>query len=107
MLAWWSWSVTSNGSGAGVKVPGARPRIKSGCALERTRDVLHTEAFDRVARTDVLVVLEGHAALLADMHFGDFVLEALEGLELAFVDDDVVAHQADPDATLDLAFGNA
>ncbi len=37
----------------------------------------------------------------------DFVLEALERLELAFVDDDVVADQADAGATLDLAFGDA
>jgi hypothetical protein len=35
-----------------------------------------------------------------------FVLEALERLELAFVDDDVVADQADACATLDLAFGD-
>ena len=41
------------------------------------------------------------------VHFGDFVLEALERLELAFVDDDVVAHQAHAGAALDLAFGDA
>ena len=49
--------------------------------------MLDAEAFDDIACADVFVVLEGHTAFLTDRHFGDFVLEALERLELAFVDD--------------------
>ena len=67
---------------------------------------LDAEALDDVAGAHVLVVLEGHAAFLAGRDFRDFVLEALERLQLAFVDDDVVADQADARATLDLAFGD-
>ena len=40
-------------------------------------------------------------------HFADFVLEALQRRELAFVDDHVVAQQADAGAALDGAFGDA
>src|SRR3546814_8690071 len=85
------------------------PAARSGCVqrLKRPGDVLYAEALDDVAGADVLVVLEGHAAFLADRYFGNFVLEALERLELAFVDDDVVAHQANACAALDLAFRDA
>src|SRR3546814_21140370 len=44
---------------------------------------------------DVGVVLEGHAALVAVLHFAHLVLEAPERLQGAVVDDDVVAQQAD------------
>ena len=55
----------------------------------------------------VLIALERHAAFLAGHHFFDFVLEALERRQLAFVDHDIVADQADMRAALDLAFGHA
>src|SRR5690606_14076622 len=66
----------------------------------------HAETFDDVAGTDVFVVLEGHTAFLADLDFLDLVLEALERLELAFVDDDVVAQEAHAGTTFDHAFGD-
>ncbi len=49
----------------------------------------------------VLVVLEGHAAFLAGRHLAHLVLEALQRLQRAFVDDDVVADQADTRTALD------
>ena len=52
--------------------------------------MLHAEALDRVAGADVFVVLEGHTAFMTDRHFADLVLEELERLEIAFVDDEVV-----------------
>src|SRR5690606_3420769 len=42
-----------------------------------------------------------------DRHFGHFVLEALEGLERAFVNDDVVANKTNACTTLHPAFGDA
>src|SRR5690606_14895881 len=74
--------------------------------LQRPGDLFDAEAFDDVALADVFVVLEGHAAFLAHLDFLDLVLEALERLELAFVDDDVVADEADARATLDHALGD-
>ena len=80
----------------------ARPQPR----LERPRDLLDAEALDDVAGAHVLVVLEGHAAFLAGRDLAHLVLEALQRLELAFVDDDVVAEQADIGAALDDAFGD-
>ena len=57
-------------------------------ALQRPGHMLDAERLDDVADADVLVVLEGHAAFLADRHLRHFVLEAFESLQLAFVDDD-------------------
>src|SRR5690606_27963449 len=86
----------------------ATPFSDLACAvrLERTLHRFHAETFDDVACTDVFVVLEGHTAFLADLDFLDFVLEALERLELAFVDDDVVAQEAHAGTTFDHAFGD-
>src|SRR5690606_14795106 len=74
--------------------------------LQGALDALDAEAFDDVAGADVFVVLEGHAAFLAHRHFLDPVLEALERLELAFVDNDVVAEQAHTGTALDDALGD-
>src|SRR5579863_8517636 len=65
----------------------------AGAPLEGAGDLFDLEALDNVALLDVLVVLEGHAALGALAHFADLVLEALQGLQAAFVDDDIVAQQ--------------
>src|SRR5579863_5167273 len=56
---------------------------------QRACDLFELEALDRVADLDVVVVLEGHAAFEALAHLADLVLEALQGLEAAFVDHDV------------------
>src|SRR5690242_20090064 len=69
--------------------------------LEGARHLLHLEALDDVAGLDVLIVLEGHAALVAFLDLADLVLEALQRLEGALVDDDVVAQQPDLGAALD------
>src|SRR5258707_5789135 len=75
-------------------------------ALQRPRDLLDAVALDDVAGPHVLVLLEGHAALLARRHLAHLVLEALQRRQLAFVDDDVVADQADVRAALDDAVGH-
>ncbi len=74
--------------------------------LERPLNLLDVIALDDVARLDVFVFLEGHAALLTDDDFLDLVLEALERAELAFVDDHVVADQTHIRAPLHLALGD-
>src|SRR5436305_11776572 len=51
------------------------------CLSARALDLFHPVALDDVAGAHVLVVLEGHAAFLADLHFLDLVLEALERRE--------------------------
>src|SRR3546814_3408010 len=63
--------------------------------LELAGDLFDLVALDLVADLDVGVVLEGHAALVAVLHFAHLVLEAPERLQGAVVDDDVVAQQAD------------
>ena len=74
--------------------------------LERALHGLDAEAFDDVVGADVFVVFEGHATFLAGLDFLDFILEALERLELAFVDNDVVAQEADAGTTFHDAFGD-
>src|SRR5690349_18435187 len=75
--------------------------------LQRARDLLESVALDDLALPHVLVLLEGHAAFLSGRDLAHLVLEALEGRELAFVDDDVVADQAHACAALDLALRHA
>src|SRR5262245_37766515 len=75
-------------------------------ALQRRTHLLDIEALDLVAGADVLVVLEGHAALEAGVDLAHLVLEALECLQRALVDHRVVAQQADLGAALDHAFGD-
>src|SRR3546814_371449 len=67
-------------------------------------DLLDLEAFDDVAFADIVVILERHAALVARLDLAHVVLEALELLEAAFVDHDVVAQEADLGAALHDAF---
>src|SRR5256885_12515674 len=74
---------------------------------KRALDLFHPIALDDIAGAHVLVVLEGHAAFLADLHFLDLVLEALERRELALVHHHVVADEADAGAALDAAVGDA
>src|SRR5690348_4859986 len=60
-----------------------RSHRRAACATDgrsssqRARHLLHLEALDDVAGLDVLVVLEGHAALVAFLDLADLVLEAL------------------------------
>src|SRR5215469_1686135 len=65
-------------------------------ALQRTRDLFHLEAFDDVAGLDVLVVFERHAAFVTLIDLPNFVLEALQRFQRAFVDHDIVTQQANP-----------
>src|ERR1035438_10106321 len=51
------------------------------------------ESLDHIARLDVVIVGERNAALEARLHFTGVVLEALERLDLARVDQHVVAQQ--------------
>src|SRR5690242_13417348 len=76
--------------------PGRSPAMTvrwNSLSIQGPLHLLDPEAFDDVAGAHVLVALEGHAAFLADLDFPDFVLEALERRERAFVDDDVVANE--------------
>ena len=75
-------------------------------SLQDAGDFLDIEALDDVADLDVGVVLERHTALEAFANFLDLVLEALERLERAFVDHDVVAQQADLGTTANDTFGD-
>src|SRR6266446_10053903 len=62
--------------------------------LQGAGDFLDLEALDHVADLDVLIIFEGHPAFVAFAHLADLVLEALQSLQAALVDDDVVAQQA-------------
>src|SRR5215470_17897707 len=85
---------------------GARRRTHRSTSRDRAGDLLHLEAFDDVADLDVVVILEGHAALVAFLDLAHLVLEALERLQAAFVDDHVVAQQAHSRAALHRALGH-
>src|SRR5699024_3028527 len=61
---------------------------------QRALHFLALEDVDDVALADVLVVLEGHAGFLTDLDLADLVLEALQRLQRALVDHDIVAQQA-------------
>lgn len=54
-------------------------------------DFFHDEAFDDVALFDVVVAIKADAALVARSHFLRVVLEALQAVQLAFVNHNVVA----------------
>src|SRR5579863_7454635 len=71
--------------------------------LQRTRDFGDFEDFELVAFDDVVEVLDRHTALEALTHFLDVVLEALERIELARVNHDVVAQHAHRRRALDEA----
>src|SRR5215207_6270797 len=83
------------------------PRSVEAPGSEGALDRLHAIALDHVAGAHVLVVLEGHAAFLPGLNLLDLILEALERRKLAFVDDDIVADQADVGAALDLPVRDA
>src|SRR5690348_13890123 len=78
----------------------------AGAPLQGAGNLFDLEALDNVALLDVIVVLEGHAAFGAFAHFANLVLEALQGLQAAFVDDDVVAQQPHLGAAPYQAFGD-
>ena len=69
-------------------------------------DLLHDVGLDHVALLDVVELLEVQAALVAGGDLLDRVLEALEGGEMALVDDDAVTHDARLAGALDLAVGD-
>src|SRR6202012_3713364 len=75
--------------------------------LQGALDRLDLKALDDVALLDVLIIGEGHAAFLADDHFAGIVLETLEGGQFAFVDDDVVANEANFRTASHDTFGDA
>src|SRR5262249_13798628 len=85
--------------------PGPTPYRKQ-VRLERPRDGLDVEALDDVAGADILVVGEGHAALLPRRHLAHLVLKALERRQRTLVDNDVIPDQAHARTTLDLALGD-
>src|SRR5262249_16327091 len=73
------------------------PAILQSCHSAMLRDDLDPlvlEHLDHVADLDVVEFFEADAALEARLHLADVVLEAAERSDLAFVDDDVVAHEA-------------
>src|SRR6478735_9242671 len=72
-------------------------------ALQGPGDFLDFEEFELVAFLDVVVVLQLDAALEAFLDFAHVVLDPLERLELAGVDHDVVAQQAEVRAAGDQA----
>ena len=71
--------------------------------LELSLNFLHGEALEDVAFLDVVVLGDGHAALVAGGDFLGSVLEALQGADLALMDDDVVAQHTDLAVPGDLA----
>src|SRR5690606_33110609 len=62
--------------------------------LQRTRNLFHFKDFDLVADLDVVVALHRDATLHAVTHFGDIVLEATQGFQLALKDHHVIAQDA-------------
>lgn len=67
------------------------------------RNFFHDEALDDVAFLDIGIILKADTALIAVRNFLNRVLETLERGELAFVNDDVVAQQANLRIALELA----
>ena len=74
--------------------------------LQFAGDFFDLEAFDHIACLDVVVVLERHTAFKAALDLFDFILEALEGFQAAFMDNDAVTQQAHFGTPADLAFGD-
>jgi hypothetical protein len=85
------------------KKPGAHA---AGVLLKGALLDVSPEAFNNVALLHVLVILERHAAFLTSHHLFHFVLEALQSRELAFVDDHIVAHEANTSTAFNLAIGD-
>src|SRR6267142_720745 len=59
--------------------------------LECPRHFLDFVDFELVADLEVVEVFQGHAALETGFHLAHVILEALEGIDLARMDDHVVA----------------
>src|SRR5437762_709442 len=75
---------------------------------ERPLHLFEVEALDDVAGLDVLESLEGHAALLAGLDLVDLVLEALERLQHAELEDHhVLADDPHPRALAHHSVGDA
>src|SRR5512141_2700589 len=74
-----------------------------GIPLRAARDLEPGETLDLVAGADVVVLHDADAALGAGAHFAHVVLEAPQRVELALVDDHVVAQHAHGVAALDEA----
>src|SRR5687767_8448923 len=72
-------------------------------SLQGRRYLFAGEGLDDVARLEVLEPLQADAAVEAGAHLGGVVLEAPQGGDLPFVDDTVVAQQADRGAPRDHA----
>src|SRR5690606_41371178 len=70
------------------------PTRRSSDLSERARNLRDLEDLELVADLDVVVALQGQAALEALLDLADVVLEALERVELPGPDDGVVAQQA-------------
>src|SRR5690606_4533247 len=75
------------------------PTRRSSDLSERARNLRDLEDLELVADLDVVVALQGQAALEALLDLADVVLEALERVELPGPDDGVVAQQAHMGAT--------
>src|SRR5438445_2514671 len=86
---------------------GGAGRSAASAFLQRALHLLDAVALDRVALPHILVVLERHAAFLAGAYLARIVLETLQLRQLAVVDDDVVADEADIGAALHHAVGHA
>src|ERR1700761_7293792 len=92
------------------------PEVRSGARsfrlwrrapLQRPPHLFEVEALDGVAGLDVLEALERHAAFLAGLHLVDLVLEALERLQDAQLQDDhIVAHDPHAGALAHHALGD-
>src|SRR4029079_7439988 len=74
--------------------------------LQRSGDFLDLEELEQVAFLDVAVVLQLDAALASGGDLADVVLHPPHRLDLAGVDDDVVAQQAEARAAADDAGGD-
>ncbi|RMT41165.1 hypothetical protein ALP47_05114 [Pseudomonas savastanoi] len=64
------------------------------------------EDFDLVTDLDVVVALDADTAFHACTYFGSVVLEAAQGFQLAFKDNDVFAQNTNRTVTVDSAFQN-
>src|ERR1700744_354803 len=89
-----------------MRLPPRGDRFLDTGPSQRALDGFDLETLDNVALLHVLIIGESHAAFLADLNLAHFVLEALERRQIAFVNDDIVADQANLRATTHQAFGD-
>ena len=71
-----------------------------------TLDFDDFEYFDHIASADVVVVLNADTTFHTVTDFVNVIFEAAQGLQLAFVDNHVVAQNADRVVTFNHTFGN-